>query len=154
MMDNVYNQLIRAVDLDNIFIQSCNSQRFHHSLLKSSQIDTNIQMTQRLEYYKDDFFATSAFFDIKAFEEDHEENLIFNIQFTFILEYRISGLNSELYNSEELQKALDQFVKNNVPVNVWPYGREFIAQITTRMGLPQLLIGTYKYFPQNDEVEE
>lgn len=150
----MYNQLIQAVELDNIYIQSSNSQRFTPAAVQSNFLNANVKMTQRLEFYKDDFFATSATFEVNAVEDKNPDNHIFSIQFTFIIEYKLINFPERYYNTPLIKEALDIFVENNVPLNVWPYGREFIAQMTTRMGLPQLLIGTYKYIPQNDEIGE
>lgn len=153
-MDQVYNKLIQAVELDNIFLRAVNSERFPSSGFKG-EIQTEISMEQRLEFRTENRIVTSVQFDVDAFDEFNKENKLFMVQTIFILEYRLENIEEEEINSVEFNQAIEDFVRINVPVNAWPYGRELIGQMTTRMGLPQLVIGTYKYIPsQNINSEE
>ena len=45
------------------------------------------------------------------------------------------------YSLSEEEKQ--QFLSRNVPVNVWPYARELISTMATRLGYPALLIPPY-----------
>ncbi|WP_339171844.1 protein-export chaperone SecB [Anoxybacillus sp. FSL W8-1294] len=152
-MEKIYERLIQAVDLDNLYLHSINSKRYYPDPFQGN-VDVDIQTGQRLEYYKDDFFAALAMFYINAHEENNPDNKVFDIEFSYILEYRLQKSNDNHLEGENLEEAIKLFVQRNVPINIWPYARELISQLTTRMGFPQLLIGTYKYIPQSSTSSE
>lgn len=145
--------LIEAVELDSIILRQVNSERFFNEDFQGD-IQTEIGVAKRLEAKTSEEFLSSVHFKIKAFDHSEEEKVLFNIECNFLLQYR---LNEKLLNgldNEEIGEAIELFVERNVPLNAWPYGREFISQMTTRMGLPSLVIGTYKYLPSQDGEEE
>ncbi|AEH49581.1 MULTISPECIES: protein-export chaperone SecB [Bacillota] len=152
-MEKIYERLIQMVDLNNLYLHSISSKRYYPDPFQGN-VDVDIGMSQRLEYYKDDFFAALAIFYIHAREENNPENKVFDIEFSYILEYRLQKSNDIHLEKEGLEEAIKLFVQRNVPVNIWPYARELISQLTMRMGFPPLLIGTYKYIPQSSASSE
>jgi len=58
------------------------------------------------------------------------------IECSFIVEYR-----SEKPMTDELFKI---FEKVNLPLNTWPYFREFVQNSTVRMGLPPLVLPVFQ----------
>jgi preprotein translocase subunit SecB len=145
-MNEIYNKLIEAIELENIFLRNLNSERFPSSGF-NGDIQTEVSVAQRMEFKTNNNIVTSVQFDVDAFDELNKENKLFSIQSIFILEYRLENVDEDLLNSDEFAQAIEDFIRINVPLNAWPYGRELISQMTTRMGLPQLVIGTYKYIP-------
>lgn len=73
-----------------------------------------------------------------GYEKDHqysdevaESPILVNAK--FLLNYAIEG--------EDLtQQDLDAFASRTATYNVWPYWREFVQTMTTRMGLPPITI--------------
>ena len=59
---------------------------------------------------------------------------------TFMLIYHIDSATDF---DDEIK---DIFLTNNPPLNIWPYAREAISSMTTRMGLPPLIIEPYKVY--------
>lgn len=53
-----------------------------------------------------------------------------------------------VYKFESIEEYEDKyilkFIERNIPVNIWPYAREIISSITTRIGYPALVISPYK----------
>jgi len=65
---------------------------------------------------------------------------------TFALAYEMSdpqGISNE---------DISHFAFANSTLHAWPYWRELAQSMTTRMGIPPLVIGTYK-IPTSDDVE-
>ena len=63
------------------------------------------------------------------------------IQASFVLEYSLTS-------SEGLTKDnYDAFAELNGVHNVWPYWREYVQSVATRMGLPPLAIPVYRVVP-------
>lgn len=67
-----------------------------------------------------------------------KEEICLILKVKFNIKYRIKDL--ELFSEEYIQN----FINKNVPINIWPYAREIISSITSRMGYPALIISPYK----------
>ncbi|EEL27567.1 hypothetical protein bcere0018_33630 [Bacillus cereus Rock1-15] len=75
-----------------------------------------------------------------------DEDKLFEVKFVLKLLYYLNlednkKLLIEISNDQEI---IDTFVNKNVPINVWPYAREIISNITMKMGFPPLMIPPYK----------
>jgi len=71
---------------------------------------------------------------VKSREPPQEDAPHFHIEAAFELVYRVDSLEGI---SEEL---VTEFGQRNALYNAWPYWREFVQSMTTRMGLPALRI--------------
>jgi len=45
--------------------------------------------------------------------------------------------------------VIDQFAQMNLPVNLWPYAREVVSNVTMRMGITPVILGVHQYVPAN-----
>lgn len=62
------------------------------------------------------------------------------IEATFVAEYEMT---------ETVEKvALDEFALHNVPWNVWPYWREYVASQSMRLNLPKVAMPLQCFFPK------
>lgn len=80
-------------------------------------------------------------FALKAFSEGVEqkkENAYLEIEATFCLLYHIQNMEGLDDN------AFRSFAEFNGTYNAWPYWREFVQNVTTRMGLPALTIPVFR----------
>jgi preprotein translocase subunit SecB len=76
-------------------------------------------------------------FDLKA-SIDGVQSPVITIAASFLLVYRLqdfNGLTDESYRS---------FAEVNAVFNAWPYWREFVQNITVRMGLPPLTMPVFR----------
>lgn len=62
-------------------------------------------------------------------------------EFTISFKYEILYYHNNITIDDEIIKT---FVNVNVPINIWPYARELVSSITTRMGYSPLILGAYK----------
>ncbi|REJ32801.1 MAG: hypothetical protein DIU82_11730 [Bacillota bacterium] len=67
-----------------------------------------------------------------------EASSLIELESTFALVYSFEST----YKVEEPVVTL--FIRRNVPINVWPYIREIISDLTVRMGYPRLILPTLK----------
>lgn len=77
-------------------------------------------------------------FIINGYLDEKKDEADFNINATFVLIYRIDswdGLESSNF---------DAFANSNGVYNAWPYWREYVQNITSRMGLPPLTIPVFR----------
>ncbi len=83
-------------------------------------------------------------FKLNAFGEKVEQkkaNSFLNVEATFSLLYSINSL-------EDLDDtALNSFAEVNGTYNAWPYWREFVQNITSRMELPTLTVPVFRIAP-------
>lgn len=64
---------------------------------------------------------------------------LFSLGFTYRVEYQFDHI--ELF----AQDMIELFVRSNVAINIWPFARELISSLTTRMGYPALLVEPLKH---------
>jgi preprotein translocase subunit SecB len=81
-------------------------------------------------------------FKLEAFPSNKtKRNCDVVIEAEFVLVYAVDSLEGIK------QKNLDVFGQTNGVFNAWPYWREFVQSITTRMGLPPLTLPAYRLAP-------
>jgi len=132
----VYNKFIQTLELADVFLGDLVLKKKTDPLggSLSFNLSPNFTLTERTE---DQLTATAEFnLDVK----DGNDIEVFTINAKFTLKYTFS-------KDVEINKEVEErFLKSNVPLNSWPYGRELISSLTTRMGYPSLVIGTFKVF--------
>lgn len=67
-----------------------------------------------------------------------EQHVVFRVDVTFLLVYEV---DPEFAGT---QKDLDAFARSQGVMASWPYAREFMQNLTARMGLPVLILPTLK----------
>ena len=132
-----YKKLIECIELKKIVLCSLNCQLNSDILIqqKSGQAKVELKPSFRLKSKDEKTICAEANFNVNVFDEKNNEKIL-NIYSSFLLIYT---LEEECEDS-----AIEEFIKRNIPLNAWPYGREIISNLTSRMGLPPLDIGLYK----------
>lgn len=85
-----------------------------------------------------DNLAVQCNFLVVAFPKDDPEKIFMNIEAAFVVDYLLASPD------EFIQSDLEMFARINPIYNTWPYWREFVQNITTRMGFPALKIPLFK----------
>lgn len=138
-----YNEFIRNIELSKIFLLSINCKRPLEYSKESFPLAADIKKP-RFEIAKDSQKALTVIATIEVVikpEDDAQEPTEgeeTSITASFALEYKKTN------NVEVSDEIIDRFLNTNVPLNCWPYGREIISSITTRMGYPALILPTIK----------
>ena len=132
-----YNKLIKCIELKRIVLASLNCQLNSdiYKQQRSGPAKVELKPSFHLKSKDEKTIYAVANFNVNVFDDDENEK-IFNIEATFLL----------IYEMEEKceDRVIEEFIKRNVPLNAWPYGREIISNLTCKMGLPPLIIGLYK----------
>lgn len=162
-MDNVkYNKLIESIEIKKIELLSLKChQNTNFESKKKSNVDIGISSDVEEFYMKGLDLYVYFNFEITAFhnndydqkdeltsENINPEDVLFNISFVLKLKYSLE-LDDVKDIMIELEKEINLFIEKNVPINAWPYARETISSITTRMGFPALVIPPFKSIPLN-----
>jgi preprotein translocase subunit SecB len=129
-----YNEFIKSLSLEEIVLLLLEAQRTSHSPAPG-ELEVSLKSDFHLLDHPANQLRARADFDLKV--TDSQKEKAFEIRIQFMLTYRS---NMEYSLSEEEKQ---QFLSRNVPVNVWPYARELISTMATRLGYPALLIPPY-----------
>lgn len=133
-----YNNFVKNVELNKIVLYKLDSY-FNYELLEKElgQALVDFKPSFSLKYKAEAKFIAEAQFSVSVKVQETSEELI-KIDASFLLFY--------ILKEKCADDVLEEFIKRNVPLNAWPYGREIISSITSRMGLPALNIGLYKVY--------
>lgn len=100
-------------------------------------------------HYEDDAeaFVISVQYDLtvsqdSADEDDGSEVTVANVSFTY------AALYSKLVDDRFTDAALEAFAKTTGSFAVYPYAREYVQDVTGRLGLPPLTLGLFKLDPE------
>lgn len=133
---NLYNKFIKNLEIEDIQLNELTTRCFVdlddieselYMELSYKCIDMKIKSIDEMNVFPE--------FDVKV---KSNEMVCLKIRLKFKIKYTIDSLNS--FNDQ----YLELFIDKNVPINIWPYAREVISSITTRMGYPQLIIKPFK----------
>lgn len=149
MVDHeVYSKLVQAVELTDIALMELRHRR-REGKLESAIVETAVKIQRAGEMPSG--FAANVEFDLRAMptrldgaNETEVDSPDLKIQMLWRLEYAV---DSEKFLEQELtDELIDEFIERNVPINVWPYIRETVANLTGRMGVnvTPLLLPTLK----------
>ena len=129
-----YNTFIEQVNLNWVYLESSTVKRHRPPNLEVSiSYDEKVG---RLSYeLTEDGFRARYVYQIKLTEAEHEEPFG-DIRCVYAAEYT-SGLPMD-------NATFSVFRELNLPLNVWPYVREFVHTTTSRMGLPALVLKSLK----------
>jgi preprotein translocase subunit SecB len=130
-----YNSMIKDIKITNIFLKKMNLENVEFP--KEDKTAYSVE----LNYGCNDFMLSQS--SIEFYPEFHinvesENNNMVSLSFTMRAIYELEGI--EKYEDEYIK----EFINRNLPLNIWPYAREIISSITTRIGYPTLVIDPYR----------
>jgi len=106
----------------------------------------NVDRTVSVEANKDqNMIIVFPNFELKGYSDKKmakQDEPFLKIRAMFALVYKAKDL------SNLSEKAFDSFGQANGVYNAWPYWREFVQNVTTRMGLPPLTIPVFRIVAQ------
>lgn len=136
MDKDIYKEFIKAIELKQVFLSKITSKR---SILEINNSELSVDVEFKPDFNKleqnENEFISVAQFNVTA--KDNDE-VLFQIECEFTVINYID--NKELMQSE----CIDTYIQNNLPIIAWPYGREIINSMTTRMGFPALILSNHK----------
>jgi hypothetical protein len=84
-------------------------------------------------------------FHIECYDSAVPPGLLFNVQSAFDLDYRIEE------GFEPTDESIGAFKDGNAVFNCWPYAREFVQSMTSRMGLTPPPLPLLRLIPKSKE---
>ncbi len=129
-----YGEFIKGIELKDVYLSSSKIKR-----LREPDLDALLRYGPKRgksKYGKsgDGFYGTFNF-HVDLLEEG-DETPFGEINVTFVVSY--------VSEKRMTQKIFDIFQDYNLPLNAFPYVREYIHTTTHRMGMPALILPTMK----------
>ena len=134
-----YTELVKRVNISQINLVKINSEKYYHNN-KNKKADVVIGNKPSVREILKDRFVVE--FETNISSSSDEDEKIFNIDIKYELLYFVEGG----IDKEEYGDVIDYFAYRNVPVNIWPYIRELVSEITVRMGFAPLVLKPLKVF--------
>jgi preprotein translocase subunit SecB len=133
-----YSNILSSISLSQILLNDCSAKK-HEVKSKGGAIDLDISM--KLGYDQNasevSFITTYKLEGIKRSEGTDEK--VFSITASFLLSYMKT---KEVEVSKEF---VNVFKNNSIELVSWPYFREFVQNMISRMGFPPLTLPS-KFF--------
>ena len=130
-----YSNILSSINLASIVLNDCNTKRYE---VKSKGGMVNLDITMKLKYNQDTsnayFIATYKLDGVKEKESEGEKESVFTISASFLLTY------TKTKEIEMPKDFVDIFKQNGIELVSWPYFREFVQNMITRMGYPPLTL--------------
>jgi len=134
-----YNRILKDLELEQIILKDARISLALEEvakILKSPQIEVEVKEKVKTEIANKKLIG-SHYLAIKAFDSK-TKNFKFKIECTFTCFFT--------YKSKPSSEFLKIFEKRNLRVFTIPYMREFIQNVSLKMGLPPLVLPLYKQF--------
>ncbi|TKJ41336.1 hypothetical protein CEE36_08450 [candidate division TA06 bacterium B3_TA06] len=132
-----YNELIKTLQLETVRLHT-GKAAFVAKFPPSPGEDLPLSLERSAEYKPTEKgFTVRHTYKLGVVKGESGKHYA-RIECSFIVEYR-----SEKPMTDEL---FEIFEKVNLPLNTWPYFREFVQNSTVRMGLPPLVLPVFQVF--------
>ena len=126
-----YYSILKKLELNEIYIESCTVSQLRDELLSEKNLQVTVKDKAMLEQ-QDSKVTIIHKYDLKAKTSQTEKGFPLKVSATFCLIFR---------TDDKIEKPFfDIFKKINLPLNSWPYFREFVQSITQRMNIPPLTL--------------
>ncbi len=128
-----YNSIINGMELQELFLIKGNFYLNSEHLAEKSSV--NINTSAVLEKIDEEKSIVIHKYELKVSDKDSKKNLLkinANYKLVFFTEKKFS------------EEFFEVFKNANLPINTWPYFREYVNNITFRMNLPPLTLPLFK----------
>ncbi|WP_373844434.1 protein-export chaperone SecB [Clostridium sp.] len=131
---NIYSNLIEGLKIQNIYLNDLKLDNVNREIKGNSlsvKLDCEFDKNRNI---KGEILEVFPSFSVQVFSSEDISQAAFHIDTQFYIKYEIKNLA----NFEEMY--IDTFINQNIPLNIWPYIRELISSLSTRIGFPALVI--------------
>jgi preprotein translocase subunit SecB len=132
-----YRKILNDLELKSIYLRDFKGVVNRDSIPK--QLEIRIHPASDFEISKDGSVRVNAHFEVSAKEYESKADFL-NISLTY-------GL---IFSSKETftKDFFEVYKEVSLPVNIWPFVREFVNNTTARMNIPPLALPLLKRTPK------
>ncbi|MEJ5360210.1 MAG: hypothetical protein WHT06_16230 [Desulfobacterales bacterium] len=140
-------RVTEKAEILSVTLFECASSRSDDALAYK-EIKIDLSTSSKLLEKDDDFFYAKVSFKFTGRPAEDETKVLVNIEASFVIKYLFPGASNISI------KELESFCNINPLFNCWPYWREIIQSMTTRMDLPPFTLPLLKIKQRRKEKED
>lgn len=135
------SRVVPKVDLVDLFLSSCKVERALDALSYES-IRANFSSSGGLLMDREDGFEAKVSLCLVLHSDDEQNKELLKIDSEYVLMYQLAS-GKRKPSSDDIEVFCDM----NAVYNVWPFWREFVHNMATRMDLPLPIMPLLKFKP-------
>jgi preprotein translocase subunit SecB len=136
-IEPLWLRVANRVEIQDVRLIGCNCRIEPEAISGKKIYQVEQQPTKVTFNEKSGHIFVFPTFDLKAQQEGKPEKTVISINASFLLVYKADNLK------DLDQEAFQKFADVNGTYNAWPYWREFVQNVTVRMGVPPLIIQVF-----------
>lgn len=130
-----YKKILKQIELKEIALEACSLRTRRDKLSEGKSLKVLLSGDVSYEFVSNEIVLVYQEYTLIATALTKKDYAV-SLQCTFRLRY---------YSQETLSSEfLEVFKTRNVPLNTWPYFREFVQNMTQRMNIPPLTLPLLK----------
>lgn len=137
-----YGEILKDLKLNNLYLKKGNFFVDRENFFKNEKIELKLTDEAKFKKIKDGTINVFHDFKLDAFNM-HSKKKILSIECIFCLNFT----SKKEFSSE----FFEIFKDVNLPINSYPFFREFVFNATSRMNIPPLTIPLIKRFPKEED---
>jgi len=126
-----YAQILNGIKLSRLYLESCSVKQKRENLIKQKGIIVSVLDKVSYEQHENILHVTHKYY-LTAKKPEMGKDFAIKISTIYCLDY-----DSEYQVEEDF---FEVFKHINLPVNSWPYFREFVQSMTQRLNIPPLTL--------------
>jgi len=130
-----YAQIIKGINLAEIYLESANITQKRGNLIKQKALNVAVKDKAFYVQYEKRVNVTHKYY-LTAKTPEMEKDFALKVSAVFCITYTTD------YHFEA--EFFEIFKDINLPLNSWPYFREFVQNMTQRMNIPPLTLPVVK----------
>lgn len=137
-----YHEFVRGLELLNVRLVGCEMASME-VVREPEQVEISLEQRTTFNVFDEGFEALQDY--RFAFTREQNEVGHIDLEFAFVYESEFANVD------DDIDPYLSIFKMVSLPVNVWPFAREFVHSMTSRMGWPTLDLPLLKPDIPNDQ---
>ena len=137
-----YGEILKDLKFNSIYLKEANFFIDREYYFINEKIELKISDEAEFQKKKEGTIDVFHNYKLHAFAIDSESKLL-SIECNFCLNFT----SKKEFSSE----FFEVFKDINMPINSWPFFREFVFNATSRMNIPPLTIPLIKRFPKEED---
>lgn len=126
-----YAQIIKGVELREVYLESCSAMLVREKMLRQKKLAADVKDTASY-VQNDNRVKVTQKYNLRVVDREREKEFPLKMSCVFSLTF-----TTEIPFTK---KFFDVFRRLNLPLNSWPYFREFVQNMTQRMNIPPLTL--------------
>jgi preprotein translocase subunit SecB len=130
-----YREFIKGVELMGIIVKASQARRLADIIDLARPVDLNTNERAEFKMRDSSTCIVQHHYELSMTYTGEKDRLL-EVECTFEVGLRVASPMTKDYS--------DIFARVNLPVNTWPYFREFVHSTISRMGLPPVVLPLVK----------